>query len=152
MRIWIDADSCPRRVREIVAKAANRYALPAFFVANRHIPLPEGKSIRMIVVEEESADEHIKRRTLSEDLVITRDIPLAASLVEGGIVVLNDRGTVYTAENVRERLSIRDFMYGLRAQGVNVPESAHFDKRDVHHFAKSFDRELHRKLRRVARE
>lgn len=149
-RIWVDADSCPVRVREVICRAADRTATTATFVANRRIPVPKSSNIEMVVVgtEEGSADRYIAGHARRGDMAITRDIPHAADLVERGVLVLNDRGTVYSEENVRERLSVRDFMYDLRTQGVDVPEGGPLGKRDIALFAQAFDRELTRKVRR----
>ncbi|HUX12659.1 MAG TPA: DUF188 domain-containing protein [Spirochaetia bacterium] len=151
-RIWVDADSCPTRIREIVCRAAKRTGLFAIFVANRKIPLPAGKQISMVVVgpEEGSADRYIAGNAREGDVAVTRDIPHAADLVERGVLVLNDRGTVYSAENVRERLSVRDFMHDLRNSGVDVPERGRFSQRDIALFSQAFDRELTARLRRRA--
>ena len=90
------------------------------------------------------ADSLILEEAGMQDLVITRDIPLAAELVGNGIRVINDRGTVYTEENVRERLSWRDFMADLRDKGMFIPENDRFSERDLREFANAFDRELTR--------
>ncbi len=147
--IWVDADSCPVRVREVICRAADRTGTGATFVANRKIPLPRSPRIEMVVVgsEEGSADRYIAGHAQNGDMAITRDIPHAADLVERGVVVLNDRGTVYSSENVRERLSVRDFMYDLRTQGIDVPEGGPLGKRDIAQFAQAFDRELTRRMR-----
>jgi len=149
MKIWVDADSVPVRVREIIIKACRREKIAACFVANRKIPLEEAEEITFIVVPatEGSADARILAEVEPEDLVVTRDIPLAADLVEKEIVVLNDRGTLYTPENVRERLSMRNFMKDLRELGLPIDESGKFGSKDVQAFANAFDRELRKKLK-----
>ncbi len=144
MNIWVDADSCPRRVREIVIRAAGRTGTRAVFVANRNIPTGRMKGFRMRVVAD--ADREILERVEDADLVVTRDIPLAAQLVGRGITVLNDRGTVYTSENVGERLSWRDFMAELRERGTYVPEQDRLGDTDIREFANALDRELRRRL------
>ena len=80
-------------------------------------------------------------------MVITRDIPLAQQLVAAEIRVLNDRGTVYTAENIKERLSVRNFMYELCANGLEPERTKTFGKKEVMAFAKAFDREIQRLLK-----
>ncbi len=151
MNIWIDADSCPRKVREIICKAARRTGVPARFVANRDIPLPgsDERFVEMIRVEQDGmdADGYILDHAERGDLVVTRDIPLAAELVERGFRVLNDRGAVYNSENIRERLSVRNFMQGLREAGLPQAEAGQFGERDVRQFANTFDHELSRALR-----
>jgi uncharacterized protein YaiI (UPF0178 family) len=144
MRVFIDADSCPVRVREIVCKAAKRRNFLAIFAANRPIPLPRNRNVRFIHVGEGEgrADAFIKEQVGSGDLVITRDIPLAAELVELGPVVINDRGDLYTRENVRERLSIRNFMKELRDAGLYENPTGMFGRKEVKAFAATFDRIL----------
>ena len=148
MKIWVDADSVPVRVREIIINACRREQVDACFVANRRIPLEQTDEISLVVVPatEGSADNHISAEAGAADLVVTRDIPLAARLVEQDITVLNDRGTVYTPENVRERLSMRNFMKELRERGLPTDEETKFGPKDVQAFANAFDRELRKKL------
>ncbi|TVQ39694.1 MAG: DUF188 domain-containing protein [Spirochaetaceae bacterium] len=149
MRIWVDADSCPARVREIICKASRRRGVAAVFVANRRIRLPGGHQLLSVLVpaEEQSADTYLIAHAEAGDLAVTRDIPLAAELVKRGVLVLNDRGDVYSADNVRERLSIRDHMYELRASGIATPETGGFGKREIFAFANAFDRALTRLLK-----
>lgn len=156
MNIWIDADSCPRRIREIICKAARRTGVPARFVANREIPLSgdRGRFIHMVAVDknENDADGYIIDHAVPGDLIVTRDIPLAAELVERGLRVLNDRGVVYSSENIRERLSVRNFMQGLREAGLPQAEAGQFGERDVRQFANTFDHELSRAIREAGAE
>ena len=144
MRVFVDADSCPIRVREILCTAAKKRNFLAIFVANRPIPLSQNRNVRFIHVEEGEgrADAFIKEQVGEGDLVITRDIPLAAELVELGPVVINDRGDLYTRENVRERLSIRNFMKELRDVGLYESPLGVFGKKEVKAFAATFDRIL----------
>ncbi len=151
MRVLVDADSCPRRVRDIIIRASRRTGVGAVFVANRIVPGidPSSKDFVRVPPGEGSADRYILDHSRAGDLVVTRDIPLASDLVERGVCVLNDRGLVYSHENVRERLSLRNFMYQLRHNGVTPPPGSSFGAREGNNFANSFDRELSR-LRREA--
>ncbi len=103
----------------------------------------------MVLVESgpDAADDEIVSQAKAGDLVVTRDIPLAARLVEGGIDVINDRGTHYTEENIRPRLSERDFMAELRAMGLESAKDRSFSAREIQAFSATFDRELTRLLR-----
>ncbi len=150
LRIWVDADSCPLRIREIVCRAADRTGIDAIFVANRKIPLPSTPRASMVVVAagEGVADAYIVAHAAAGDIAVTRDIPHAASLVENGVVALNDRGTIFTPENIRERLSVRDFMYDLRTNGLTVKEKNSFGQKEIALFAQAFDRTLTAQLRR----
>jgi len=151
MTIWVDADSCPKRIRDIVVRAAVKNDVPAFFVANRPISLPRKAPVSMVEVEagEGSADRYIVEHAAKGDMVITRDIPLAADLVERSVVVLNDRGDIYTEENVRERLSIRDFMYELRNQGQFAERTRSFGEKEITAFSNAFDRTLQKLLKSI---
>jgi uncharacterized protein YaiI (UPF0178 family) len=146
MTIWVDADSCPLRVREIVAKAALARKIPAVFTANRRVPLTKNAYVSALVVEktEGAADDSIIRRAKTGDLVITRDIPLAAQLVRLGLSVINDRGNAFSADTIAERLSLRDFMKDLRAVGLYESPEGGFGPKEAKLFADAFDRELTR--------
>lgn len=150
MQFWIDADSCPVPIRELIQRAAVRNGIKVFFVANREIPFPKNPLFKMIVTSsgENSADNYIVENAGKEDLVITRDIPLAARLVEKKIEVINDRGTLYTESNIRERLSVRDFMLSLAMNGLKPESTSKLGKKEIHEFANCFDRVVQRKLRK----
>lgn len=152
MRIWVDADSCPRPVREIVARAALRRGIETLFVANRALPEEPRPPVahRRVEKGEGEADAHILAHAAAGDLGVTRDIPLASALVEKGLVVLNDRGELYTAENVNERLSVRDFMYELRSNGLMPERNRRYGAREAKAFADAFDRELAKALKAAA--
>jgi uncharacterized protein YaiI (UPF0178 family) len=149
MRIWVDADSCPRRIREIVCRASDRKGIEAVFVANRPIPLPNCRTVRMerVGAGQDDADRYIVEHIEEGDLIITRDIPLAALLVEKSFSVLNDRGDLYTRENVRERLSVRNFMADLREAGLPQDTPGQLSEKDIRTFANTFDRELVKAMR-----
>jgi uncharacterized protein YaiI (UPF0178 family) len=144
MTIWVDADSCPVRVREIISRAAIRRELAAVFVAVRKVPLPEHPLITFIGVPpgEGEADMRITQDAGPGDIVVTRDIPLAADIVEKGVLVLNDRGEVFTGENIRERLSVRNFMKDLRQSGLYESPSGGYGAREIRSFSDAFDREI----------
>lgn len=152
MTIWIDADSCPVRVRQIVCKAALRLSVPLVFVANRIIPIEQHELISFVKTneEEQSADNHIITFAKKGDLVITRDIPLAATLVNLEISVINDRGVLFTVDNVRERLSIRDFMYEVRSNGLMTDKMGAFNKKDLQNFSNTFDSVLTKLLKSIS--
>ena len=120
MKIWIDADSCPAQVRTILVRAADREKIPLKFVANRKIPFQKSAYAEMIVVGNApgAADNFIRRTVEGGDMVITRDIPFAARLLEEGVVVLNDRGERFTPNEIREKLSLRDLMEEMRHSGL----------------------------------
>lgn len=151
MRLWIDADASPRDVKEIVARAAKRLELQTTLVANQRLYVPPGNPfVESVRVEggPDAADDHIVEHTQPGDLVITADIPLAASLVEKDVQVLDPRGEEFTAENVGERLSIRNFMDELRSTGVETGGPDPYGKKEKQAFASALDRVLTRSLRK----
>lgn len=149
MTIWVDADSCPRAVRDIVVRAARRTKVAAIFVANRPVPgiAADSPSFLLCPQGADAADDLIVERSSPGDLAVTRDIPLAARLVAAGVRAVNDRGTTYTAENVRERLSLRNFMMELNANGISPERVDGYGRKELKAFADGFDRELSRLLR-----
>jgi uncharacterized protein YaiI (UPF0178 family) len=147
--IFVDADSCPKPVREAVIRAAKRTGVPAVFAANRTIPGIAGANITMEICpsHEGAADDFIVLQAVPGDLVITRDIPLASRLVEKSIIVINDRGRIYTEENIREQLSIRDFVVGLANSGMGIERTASYGNKELKQFSDGFDKTLTRLMR-----
>ncbi len=146
MKIWCDADACPVVIRDILFKAANRTLTELVLVANQHIGVPNSKHIRFLRVTAgfDVADNEIVRRMNAGDLVITSDIPLAAEVIDKGGVALSPRGELYTPENIRSRLTMRDFMDSLRASGVNTGGPPPLSQGDRKNFANHLDRILTR--------
>jgi len=122
MKIWVDADACPVVIKDILFRAAERTAVQVTLVANKPIRTPPSKHIKFLQVASgfDVADNEIVKRLDKGDLVITSDIPLAADVIEKGGLALSPRGELYTTDNIRARLNIRDFMDTLRASGVNT--------------------------------
>jgi hypothetical protein len=149
LKIWIDADACPRAVKEVIFKASCRLKVPVCLVANNYMAVPKGPLITFIKVENgaDIADLYIFDQVAVNDLVITADIPLAALVVEKGATAINPRGELYTEENVRERLSMRDFMQTLRDSGVDTGGPSPFGPKDKERFANSVDRILTRMMK-----
>ncbi len=149
MHIWVDADSCPVLIKEILFRAAERSQLPMTLVANKRLRTPCSRFIRTVQVARglDVADNEIVRGVELGDLVITADIPLAADVIGHGGHALNPRGEFYTSENVREHLSMRDFMEELRDGGVQTGGPAPLDQADRKRFADQLDRFLTRQSR-----
>lgn len=143
-KIWIDADACPKAVKEIVFKAAHRLNLSLMLVANAYQTIPHSDLVRLIIVDKgtDVADQYIIDNVAVNDLVITADIPLAAKIVEAGAVAINPRGEIYTEENIGEILSMRDFMKELRDGGSITGGPAVFGPKDVQQFANSLNKLL----------
>ncbi len=122
MKIWVDADACPVVVKEILFRAAERTGIQTTLVANQALRTPKSRFIDTLQVPKgfDVADNEIVKRLNAGDLVVTSDIPLAADVIEKGGVALSPRGELYSAENIRGRLNMRDFMDTLRASGIDT--------------------------------
>lgn len=149
MKIWIDADACPKAIKEILFRAAERRKIQTYLVANRSMYVPRSEYLQSIQVPDgfDVADNRIAQEVSPEDLVITADVPLAAIIVEKGATAINPRGTLYTEENVQERLSIRNFMQDLRDSGVTTSGPRPFGSKDKQNFAQALDRILNARRR-----
>lgn len=149
MKIWIDADAAPNDVKEIVFRASARLGLDTALVANQRLSTPANNPrVTSVLVAggPDVADQHIIDQAAEGDLAITADIPLAARLVDKGVLVLDPRGDRYTEANVRERLSIRDFMDSLRSSGVETGGPKPYDRQAKQDFANALDRLLTEQL------
>ena len=144
MKIWVDADACPVVIKEILFRAAQRKQIQTTLVANHHMRVPPSKFIRFMQVpaDFDVADNEIVRRIEKDDLVITGDIPLASEVIEKGAVALNPRGELYTTENIKARLNMRDFMETMRASGVDTGGPPPLNQKDRQNFANQLDRFL----------
>jgi len=148
--IWVDADAAPGDVKEILFRAALRLGIPTFLVANHRLQTPANNGFVTAVRVAggpDAADDHIADAAHPGDLAVTADIPLAERLVDKGVVTLDPRGTEYTRENIGERRSIRDFMDGLRATGVETGGPRAWGRKEKQAFASALDRALTRLMR-----
>ena len=141
MRIWVDADACPRVLKEILYRAAERTGTELILVANQDLWTPRSPLIRTVRVPKglDVADGEIVRQVAPGDLVVTQDIPLAALVLEKGAVALDPRGDVHTPDTIAERLSVRNFLDELRGTGVDTGGPAPFAARDRQAFANALD-------------
>ena len=147
MTLWIDADAAPRDAKDIVFRAAKRLGLQTVLVANQHLAVPRHHpTVRSVVVEggPDVADRHIAEHAVAGDVAVTADIPLASILVGRQVIVIDPRGREYSAANIAERLSVRDFMDGLRNSGVETGGPRPYGPRDRQAFASTLDRVLTR--------
>ncbi len=149
MKIWVDADACPKVIKDILYRAAERARIELILVANQTLAVPRSAFISSRTVAQgfDVADSAIIGWAEAGDLVVTADIPLAAAVVDKGVTAINPRGELYTAENVRQHLSMRDFMADLRGAGVQTGGPPAFDQRDRQAFANQLDRLLARAAR-----
>lgn len=150
MKIWIDGDGAPKAIKEVVFKACLNRGVRVALVANRWQQLPKSPLIEMLVVGAgmDVADDYIVAHCDAGDLVVTQDVPLAAEVVEKDAEVLQPRGGMLTAENVRQRLSTRDMMAEMRAGGLTGGGPPPFGPKDKQQFANYLDRWLTRALRK----
>lgn len=150
MKLWLDADASPRDVKEIAYRAAKRLGISTVLVSNQRLQLPLDNSFVSAVRVDggpDVADRHIAESAARGDVAITADVPLAAALVEKGVHVIDPRGEELTVENVRERLSIRDFMDAARGAGMVTGGPRPYTSRDKQAFAAALDRALTRAMR-----
>ncbi len=146
--LWLDGDACPRAVRDVVFRAAERIGLPAVFVANRPVRLLRSRWVRAVQVDlgPDVADHHILREAGSKDLVVTDDIPLAAALVANGVHVISQRGATLTEENVSDRLAVRDLLQSFRDAGGVTGGPTPYGDADRRKLADALDRWLVRSI------
>lgn len=140
--IWVDADACPRVIKDILFRAAERASITLTLVANQPIQVPRSPFIRSVQVASgfDVADNYIVQQAAAGDLVITADIPLASEAIDKGCLALNPRGELYTEENIRQRLNMRDFMDTMRASGMDTGGPPAFSQADRMAFANQLDR------------
>jgi hypothetical protein len=141
MEIWVDADACPVVIKEILFRAAKRTGVQLTLVANQPVCIPKSPSIRMIQVPSgfDVADNEIVRRCSAGDLVVTSDIPLAAEVIDKGAYALSPRGELYSTDDIRARLNMRDFLDTLRASGIDTGGPPALNHSDRQLFASHLD-------------
>lgn len=144
MKLWVDADACPKVIRETLVRAAERTGIECTFVANHLVPVPKRDNIRSLQVVSgfDVADNEIVQRVAAGDLVITSDIPLADEVITKGALALSPRGELYTSETIKARLNIRDFMDTMRSSGIQTGGPAALSQTERREFANHLDRIL----------
>lgn len=150
MKLWIDADAAPQVVKEICFRTSDRLKLDTVLVANGRVMIPAGYlHLTAIRVDgsPDAADRYIAEHAEPGDVAVTQDIPLAALLVPKGVAVIDPRGEVFSEESIGERLSVRNFMDGLRTSGVDTGGHGVYGAREKQAFANALDRAITRALR-----
>ncbi|MGV2874044.1 YaiI/YqxD family protein [Colwellia sp. E150_009] len=149
MKIWVDADACPTVIKDILFKAAERTKIHTTLVANHHLRIPPSSVIHFMQVGSgfDIADDEIVKRVEKNDLVITADIPLADEVISKSGIALSPRGELFTKENIKSRLNVRDFMDTMRASGIQTGGPAALNQSDRQNFANHLDRLLMRYLK-----
>jgi len=144
VQIWVDADACPKVIKEILYRAAERVQCQLILVANQPLEVPRSPYIRSMRVAPgfDVADNAIVQQVEEGDLVITADIPLAAELLEKGAEALNPRGELYSRETIRQKLTMRDFMDEMRSSGIMTGGPPPLNQTDRREFANALDRFL----------
>lgn len=144
MKIWVDADACPVGIKEILFRAAKRTQIHTTLVANQVLRVPPSPHIEFLRVGAgfDVADNAIVQRAEHADLVVTSDIPLAAEVIEKGACALSLRGELYNDDNIKDRLTMRDFMDTLRGSGVNTGGPPALSAKDKQAFANQLDQYL----------
>ena len=144
MTIWVDADACPKQIKAILFRAAKRTGVFLCLIANQAMQTPPFKNITAVQVGQgfDVADDEIVRRAQQDDLVITSDIPLADELISKGAQVLSPRGEMFSANSIKAKLNIRDFMDTMRSSGIHTGGPAQMSETDKREFANALDRYL----------
>ena len=151
-KLWVDADTLPRILRDVIIRASDRYQMEVTFVANQSVGITPSVRINSIQVMNgaDVADQEIIDRMKEHDIVITQDIPLAAQVIEKGGIAINPRGEVYTISNIKARLHLRDFMDTLRGAGVQTGGPPPLAERDKREFSSSLDQTIQKQKRKTA--
>ena len=151
MKIWVDADACPAVIKDILFRAATRTQIQTTLVANHAMKVPKSDFIGFMQVTHgfDVADNEIVARLEPKDVVITSDIPLASEAIDKGAVALSPRGELYTTDNIKARLSMRDFMDTLRSSGVDTGGPSKLSQADRQRFANQLDKILSRELKNL---
>ena len=149
MIIWIDADACPRPIKQIVYRASERLGIAIRLVANVEMRKPDSPLVSVIKVEAgfDVADKYITQNVSPDDIVITADIPLAADVVLAGAIAIDPRGKIYSKETIGDILPMRNLLMEMRDSGMNMGGPPPFNPNNSRDFAASLDRLLSQRLR-----
>lgn len=152
MKIWVDADACPVVIKDILFKAANRTQIQTTLLANHHMSVLKSPFIQFVQVSQgfDEADNEIVARCEAGDLVITSDIPLAADIIEKGGQALSPRGELFSKENIKSLLGMRDFMDTMRSSGEHTGGPAPMNQNDRQQFANQLDKIINRYQRSLS--
>ena len=144
MQIWVDADACPKAIKDILFRVAERTTITTTLVANQYLQTPPSRYIKLLQVKSgyDVADNEIVKNLSVGDLVITGDIPLAYEVIGKGGHAINPRGERYSQDNIKERLNMRDFMDTLRGSGIDTGGPSALNSRDIQAFANQLDKFL----------
>ncbi|WP_339411563.1 YaiI/YqxD family protein [Pseudomonas sp. EA_35y_Pfl2_R5] len=146
MRVWIDADACPKAAKDQVVKFALKRRFEVLLVAGQAQIKPAYSCVRLIVVPSgpDAADNYLVEHALPGELVICSDVPLADRLVKKGVAALDPRGREFDERNMGDKLAVRNLFTELREQGQVGGGQPPYGERDKQAFANSLDRILTR--------
>lgn len=144
MKILVDADSCPKAARELTLRCSTRRGIQVIFAANRPIPGVSGKNAIMEICPpgENAADDRLVELAEPGDIAVSRDLALAKRLLEKKAVVIDDRGRLFTLDNINELLSLRNFTVSLAENGIETERTANYGKKELKVFADALDRQI----------
>lgn len=149
MRVWIDADACPRLARDQIVKFALKRGFEVVMVAGQAVARPNFACVRLVVVPSgpDAADDYLVEHAVPGELVICSDIPLAARLIKKQVAALDPRGREFDERNMGETLATRNLFAELRDQGQMGGGQSAYSERDRQAFANALDRLLTRLMR-----
>ncbi len=141
MRLFIDGDAFPNLLKPIVLRSIQRLQIPTMVIANKRVSIGNTKEIEYVIVDQgaDEADHEIVERCQSGDLVITADIPLADRVIAKGAHAIDHRGELYSTENIKQYLAIRNLMESIRESGEMTKGPKAFGSKDAHAFANQFN-------------
>lgn len=144
MKIFVDADACPKVVKEVIYRCAQRLKIETILVANQRFTIPRSPFLKFKQVSQgfDEADNWIAQQSETGDLLISQDIPLAAEVIKQGVLVISPKGLLLTEDNIKQRLGMRNFMEELRSAGENLGGPASFNQTDLRNFSNQLDRLL----------
>ena len=142
MNIWIDGDACPKAIKQILFRAASKRCVPLYIVANHLVTIPPSPFIKRVLVESafDAADKYIVAHAVQQDLVITADIILADLLIAQQVIVLNPRGTLYSANNIKQVLAMRNRNESLRGGGLLQGGLSPLSAKEIQGFSNYLDK------------
>ena len=144
MKLYIDADALPNILKPILLRAIDKQKIQTFVVSNKKVTIGNSDFINYIVVDAgaDEADNHIVELLEENDLVITADIPLADRTITKKAHAIDHRGELYTQDNIKQYLAVRDLMQSIRDSGEMTKGPKPFGQKDSQNFANQFNKFL----------
>ncbi len=140
MKLYIDGDALPNILKPIILRAIDKLKIETFVVSNKKITIGKSNHIKYIIVDAgaDEADNHIVEMVNDDDLVVTADIPLADRVISKNAHAIDHRGELYTEDNVKHYLAMRNLMQGIRDSGEITKGPAPFSQKDAGNFANQY--------------